>query len=200
MSTPGRLEDLLRELAPQVLGLLVRRHGEFADAEDAVQEALLAAATAWPRDGIPGNPYGWLVTVASRRLVSIWRTDAARRDREHRAVLNQPDPPRVSDVDESLLLLFLCCHPVLPPASAIPLTLRAVGGLTTAEIARVFLTGRMDRASAGSLNRTFVLAGLRPIKIGGLFGLRIGSTGSRSRKREYHMTTTSCLVASRRPG
>jgi RNA polymerase sigma factor (sigma-70 family) len=134
------VDDLLRELAPQVLGVLVRRSGDFDDAEDAVQEALLAAATRWPQEGVPGNPRGWLVTVASRRLTDMWRADHARRQREdlttarEPAIAAQPYPR-----DDSLAVLFLCCHPVLPPGSAIPLTLRAVGGLTTAEIAVAFL-------------------------------------------------------------
>jgi RNA polymerase sigma factor (sigma-70 family) len=132
--------DLLRELAPQVLAVLVRRHGDFADAEDAVQEALLAAANQWPADGVPGNPRGWLVTVASRRLTDIWRADMARRHREDLAAARErATPAEPSTKDDSLTLLFLCCHPVLTPASAIPLTLRAVGGLSTAEIAGAFL-------------------------------------------------------------
>jgi RNA polymerase sigma factor (sigma-70 family) len=134
------VEDLLRELTPQVLAVLVRRHGDFADAEDAVQEALLAAATLWPGQGLPDNPRGWLITVASRRLTDIWRDDQARRHREDVAAAREPATPAApSNEDDSLTLLFLCCHPVLTPGSAIPLTLRAVGGLTTAEIAAAFL-------------------------------------------------------------
>lgn len=140
----GSVEGLLRELAPQVLGAVVRRcvdfSADFADAEDAVQEALLAAAQQWPVEGVPGNPRGWLTTVASRRLTDTWRRDAARQRRETLAAAREPaTPAEVSDVDDSLALLFLCCHPELPSASAIPLTLRAAGGLTTAEIARAFL-------------------------------------------------------------
>jgi RNA polymerase sigma factor (sigma-70 family) len=136
----GGLEDLLRELAPQVLAVLVRRYGDFADAEDAVQEALLAAATQWPQQGRPANPRGWLVTVAGRRLTDVWRADQARRDREDLAAAREPATPGdPSNEDDSLALLFLCCHPVLTAGSAIPLTLRAVGGLTTAEIAAAFL-------------------------------------------------------------
>jgi RNA polymerase sigma factor (sigma-70 family) len=134
------VDDLLRDLAPQVVGVLVRRFGDFDDAEDAMQEALLAAATHWPAEGLPGNPRGWLVTVASRRLTDIWRADQARRYREDLATAREPTtPPEPSHQDDSLVLLFLCCHPVLTPSSAIPLTLRAVGGLTTAEIAGAFL-------------------------------------------------------------
>jgi RNA polymerase sigma factor (sigma-70 family) len=134
------VDDLLRDLAPQVLGVLMRRFGDFDDAEDSMQEALLAAATQWPAEGLPGNPRGWLVTVASRRLTDMWRADQARRHREDLATAREPAaPPEPSHQDDSLTLLFLCCHPVLPPSSAIPLTLRAVGGLTTAEIAGAFL-------------------------------------------------------------
>jgi RNA polymerase sigma factor (sigma-70 family) len=140
VSARGDVEGLLRELAPQVLGVLVRRYGDFADAEDAVQEALLAAATQWPAEGLPGNPRGWLVTVASRRLTDVWRAEAARRHREDLATAREPaTPAEPSNTDDSLSLLFLCCHPVLTPGSAIPLTLRAVGGLSTAEIAAAFL-------------------------------------------------------------
>jgi predicted RNA polymerase sigma factor len=138
---PGAdIEGLLRELAPQALTVLVRRYADFADAEDAVQEALIAAATQWPAEGVPGNPRGWLVTVAGRRLTDIWRADAARRHREDVAAASEPAVGGdVSDEDDSLALLFLCCHPVLAPSSAIPLTLRAVGGLSTAQIATAFL-------------------------------------------------------------
>jgi RNA polymerase sigma factor (sigma-70 family) len=135
------VEDLLRELAPQVLGAVARRYDEIDDAEDAVQEAILAAARQWPVEGLPDNPSAWLIAVASRRMSDRLRREEARRRREVVAASREPtDPPRpVPDRDDSLLLLFLCCHPALTPASAIPLTLRAVGGLTTAEIARAFL-------------------------------------------------------------
>jgi RNA polymerase sigma factor (sigma-70 family) len=133
-------EDLLRELAPQVLAVLVRRYGDFADAEDAAQEALLAATNQWPAEGVPENPRGWLVTVASRRLTDIWRAERSRRQREDLVAAQEPSSlPEPSNKDDSLMLLFLCCHPVLAPSSAIPLTLRAVGGLSTAEIAAAFL-------------------------------------------------------------
>jgi RNA polymerase sigma factor (sigma-70 family) len=137
MTTPA-LEDLLRELTPQVLGALVRRHGQFEGCEDAVQEAVLAAAVQWPAEGVPDNPRGWLLTVASRRLIDSIRSDHARRERES-ATAFEVVPEEVPDADDTLLLLFLCCHPTLTPASATALTLRAVGGLTTAEIARAFL-------------------------------------------------------------
>jgi RNA polymerase sigma factor (sigma-70 family) len=133
-------EDLLRALAPQVLGALVRRYGRFDASEDAVQEALLAAATQWPDQGVPENPRAWLVTVASRRLVDGWRTESARRRREeHVAVLDVPEPAGAPGQDDTLTLLFLCCHPSLSVPSQLALTLRAVGGLTTAEIANAFL-------------------------------------------------------------
>jgi predicted RNA polymerase sigma factor len=140
VNTDAAVEDLLRDLAPQVLGTLARRHGDFADAEDATQEALIAAATRWPTDGVPVNPRGWLITVASRRLADIWRSEAARHCRETLAGAQHPaTTAHVTDVDDSLTLLLLCCHPALPASGAIPLTLRAVGSLTTAEIARAFL-------------------------------------------------------------
>ncbi|MDQ1654738.1 MAG: hypothetical protein QOI35_3938 [Cryptosporangiaceae bacterium] len=138
MSDERAIEDLLRELAPQVLGAVVRRSGDFTAAEDAVQEALLAAALHWPGEGIPDNPRGWLVAAAIRRLVDQIRSEQARRRREG-AVAVEPEPGEVADSDDTLILLFLCCHPALTPASAIALTLRAVGGLTTAEIANAFL-------------------------------------------------------------
>ena len=184
-------EDLLLTLAPQVLGAVVRRYGHFSVAEDAVQEALLAAAVQWPDAGVPGNPQGWLITVASRRLADQYRSEFARRRREETvAALVPPDQPwepspdtglpaeqtrqrreetaarrmlpgewlarpadhSAPDSDDTLILVFVCCHPVLSAASQIALTLRAVGGLTTAEIARAFLvtertmTRRITRA------------------------------------------------------
>jgi RNA polymerase sigma factor (sigma-70 family) len=146
--TEARLDDLLRQLAPQILGALVRRYGHFEASEDAVQEALLAAATQWPERGLPESPRGWLITVASRRLTDQLRSDSARRRREDAtAALGRPDSqlslaPDERDLagrDDTLTLLFMCCHPSLSAASQIALTLRAVGGLTTAEIARAFL-------------------------------------------------------------
>ncbi|MER5642014.1 DUF6596 domain-containing protein [Kitasatospora sp. NPDC002227] len=132
-------EDLLRTLAPQVLGVLARRTGDFDLAEDAVQEALLAAARQWPEEGLPGNPRGWLLQVAGRRAVEAVRSEQARRQREVRAALREPAEPEPAGQDDSLTLFLLCCHPALTPASAVALTLRSVGGLTTAEIARAFL-------------------------------------------------------------
>jgi RNA polymerase sigma factor (sigma-70 family) len=141
-----RAEQLLRDLAPQVLGATLRRFRDFAACEDAVQEALIAAATQWPRDGIPDNPRGWLIHVALRRMTDHVRGEISRRNREQVAVEDVPIvvAPAVYaepgiDPDDTLVLLFMCCHPALSPASAIALTLRAVGGLTTAEIAKSFL-------------------------------------------------------------
>src|SRR5690349_11782177 len=159
MAEPGA-EDLLRRLAPQVLGALVRRYGHFDTAEDAVQEALLAASTQWPAEGVPENPRAWLITVAARRLTDLLRNEQARQRREDtvaRWVLPEhwlaPAADHApSESDDTLILLFLCCHPSLSPASQIALTLRAVGGLSTAEIARAFLvpestmTRRITRA------------------------------------------------------
>jgi len=144
----GALEDLLRELAPQVLGALVRRYGHFDTAEDAVQEALLAAVVQWPDQGVPENPWGWLITVASRRLTDQLRSEQARRLREDTSAAQVPADESVAPApgederansDDTLTLLFLCCHPALSPASQLALTLRAVGGLTTAQIASAFL-------------------------------------------------------------
>jgi RNA polymerase sigma factor (sigma-70 family) len=140
LRTPPRIEDLLRELAPQVLGILVRRHGQFDACEDAVQEALLAATSQWEGGGVPDNPRSWLLTVASRRLVDQWRSESARRRREETAaVLELPAQEPLSAQDDTLTLLFLCCHPSLSVPSQLALTLRAVGGLTTAEIAKAFM-------------------------------------------------------------
>jgi RNA polymerase sigma factor (sigma-70 family) len=145
---PGTdLEDLLRPLAPQVLGAVVRRYGHFDLAEDATQEALVAAAAQWPQRGVPANPRGWLITVAARRLTDLLRSEQARQQREdtvHRWTLPDdrltPAADRApTDADDTLILLYMCCHPSLSPASQIALTLRAVGGLTTAEVARAFL-------------------------------------------------------------
>ncbi|HKI29474.1 MAG TPA: sigma-70 family RNA polymerase sigma factor [Actinomycetota bacterium] len=136
----ARVEDLLRELAPQVLGTLVRRYGQFDAAEDAVQVALLAAATQWPEQGVPDHPRPWLVTAASRRLIDGWRSESARRRREEtEALLEIRRPGEASEQDDTLTLLFLCCHPALSVPSQLALTLRAVGGLTTTEIANAFL-------------------------------------------------------------
>jgi RNA polymerase sigma factor (sigma-70 family) len=147
-SLEARIEDLLRELAPQVLGALLRRFRDFGAAEDAVQEALIAASSRWPHEGLPTNPRGWLIQVAARRLTDQIRSESARRRREEFVVSLVPPEQQIalaadSDLaeerDDTLVLLFMCCHPALSPASAIALTLRAVGGLKTAEIAAAFL-------------------------------------------------------------
>jgi RNA polymerase sigma factor (sigma-70 family) len=139
VSTDGRVEDLLRDCAPQVLGALVRRYGQFEACEDAVQEALLAAALQWPGSAVPDNPHGWLLTVATRRLTDQWRSESARRQREVSQAALAPVGADVPDRDDTLTLLFLCCHPDLSPPSQVALTLRAVGGLTTTEVAAAFL-------------------------------------------------------------
>ncbi|NEN07160.1 sigma-70 family RNA polymerase sigma factor [Diaminobutyricibacter tongyongensis] len=134
------MEALLRELAPQAVAALTRRYGDFDLCEDAVQEALLSASQTWPAAGIPDSPRGWLITVASRRRIELWRADSARRHREEAvASLDEADAPAPSSIDDSLTLIMLCCNPALTPTSQVALTLRAVGGLTTAEIARAFL-------------------------------------------------------------
>jgi RNA polymerase sigma factor (sigma-70 family) len=139
------IEQLLRELTPQVLGTVVRRFRDFTAAEDAVQEASLAAAVQWPREGLPDNPRAWLTQVACRRMTDHIRSEVARRRRENEVaqetVYTTEFPAResASPGDDTLVLLFMCCHPALTPSSAIALTLRAVGGLTTAEIAHAFL-------------------------------------------------------------
>ncbi|MEV5764050.1 sigma-70 family RNA polymerase sigma factor [Micromonospora sp. NPDC052213] len=139
-------DDLLRELAPQVLAAVTRRYGHFDEAEDATQEALLAATTQWPAEGVPDNPRGWLIRVASRRLIDHLRSEQSRLRRE--ATLAAQVPPAdwlapAADTgeasDDTLTLFFLCCHPALTTASQIALTLRAVGGLTTVEIAHALL-------------------------------------------------------------
>jgi RNA polymerase sigma factor (sigma-70 family) len=156
----AEIEDLLRSLAPQVLGALVRRYGNFDLAEDATQEALLAASVQWPAHGLPENPKGWLITVASRRLTDLLRSEQARRQREATVAqwaMGEPAAPpeageHPADSDDTLVLMFMCCHPSLSAASQIALTLRAVGGLSAAEIARALLgseqtiTRRITRA------------------------------------------------------
>jgi RNA polymerase sigma factor (sigma-70 family) len=153
-------EDLLRPLAPQVLGALVRRYGHFDECEDAVQEALLAASTQWPTHGVPDDPRAWLITVASRRLTDELRSVSARRRREDADALRMPSetfPAPASD--DTLTLLFLCCHPALSPPSQLALTLRAVGGLTTAEIARAFLVPESTMAQRISRAKKTIAGG-----------------------------------------
>ena len=163
---------LLRELAPQVLAAVGRRHDDFSAAEDAVQEALIAAAAQWPTDGIPDNPRGWLYHVASRRLTDHVRSERARRKREEHVALESPDHAVLPDDadarpdgDDTLLLLFMCCHPALTPPSAIALTLRAVGGLTTAEIASAFLVPEATMAQRISRAKQSIKASKIPFSM-----------------------------------
>ena len=159
----GDRVQLLRELAPQVLGVLVRRYGRFDACEDAVQEALLAAALRWPQDGLPDNPRGWLIAVASRRLIDELRSDEARRAREETlgaqsAIAPDPEAEPLQH-DDTLTLLFLCCHPALSPVSQLALTLRAVGGLTTAQIASALMVPEATMAQRISRAKQTIRAG-----------------------------------------
>jgi RNA polymerase sigma factor (sigma-70 family) len=162
---PPSVEDLLRVSAPQVLGVLVRRYGDFDAAEDAVQEALLAAASHWPRDGIPAKPRGWLIQTAARRMIDQRRSEQARKDRESLASLQEAPASEASDQDDTLIVLFMCCHPALTAASAIALTLRAVGGLTTAEIANAFLVGEATMAQRISRAKQRIKASATPFRM-----------------------------------
>jgi predicted RNA polymerase sigma factor len=171
----GRAEPLLRQLAPQVLGAVVRRFGDFAAAEDAVQEALLAAALQWPRDGLPDNPRGWLIQVAARRMADHIRGETARRRREAAAfAMGGPSEERMvvapaseapPEEDDTLVLLFLCGHPALTAPSAIALTLRAVGGLTTSEIAHAFLVPEATMAQRISRAKQAIKASGVPFRM-----------------------------------
>jgi len=164
-------EHLLRELAPQVLGAIIRRYRDFAAAEDALQEALVAAATQWPREGLPDNPRAWLTHVASRRMTDQIRSDVARRQRETAAametgyVIPAPEPTSVSGEDDTLVLINMCCHPALTTSSAIALTLRAVGGLTTAEIAYAFLVPEATMAQRISRAKQSIKASGVPFRL-----------------------------------
>jgi RNA polymerase sigma factor (sigma-70 family) len=160
----------LRQLAPQVLGAIIRRFRDFADAEDAVQEALIAAADQWPRDGVPENPRAWLIQVASRRLTDHIRSETARRRREATVARDfeeavPPDVDSTAGRDDTLVLLFMCCHSALSPASAVALTLRAVGGLTTAEIARAFFVPESTMAQRISRAKQTVKASAVPFRL-----------------------------------
>jgi RNA polymerase sigma factor (sigma-70 family) len=168
------VEHLLRELAPQVLGTVARRHDDFAAAEDAVQDALIAAVTQWPAHGVPQNPRGWLVRVARRRITDRLRSEIARRRREEAvardswAEWDSVPPPEVEvggEADDTLALFLMCCHPALTPASAIALTLRAVGGLTTAEIARAFFVPEATMAQRISRAKGTIRASGIPFRI-----------------------------------
>ena len=166
--------DLLRELAPQVLGALLRRFGHFDLCEDATQEALLAAALQWPRDGTPDNPRGWLITVAARRLMDAARSEQSRRRREDQVAVATPQSELLSpaadadpgqDRDDSLTLLFGCCHPALSAPSQIALTLRAVGGLSTAQIAAAFLVPEATMAQRISRAKQAIKASDVPLSV-----------------------------------
>ena len=171
MTAQRDVEDLLRELAPRVLGRLARRHARFDACEDAVQEALLAAATRWPAEGVPNNALSWLIAVAHRRLIDEVRSEQTRRHREvtvarlaasDQSGMPAPDEDQPPQHDDTLSLLFLCCHPVLTPASQIALALRAVGGLTTAQIARAFLVPEATMAQRISrAKQTIRASGIR---------------------------------------
>jgi len=174
VTTTPAVENLLRELAPQVLGALARRYGQFDAAEDAVQEALLAAALQWPDGGLPDNPRGWLLTVASRRLVDQLRSEQSRRLREERIALATPqsellarpaDTGPAADRDDSLALLFLCCHPALTAPSRVALTLRAVGGLSTAQIAAALLVPEATMAQRISRAKQTIRASGEPFAL-----------------------------------
>jgi RNA polymerase sigma factor (sigma-70 family) len=167
-------ETLLRELAPQVLGAVVRRFGDFSAAEDAVQEALLAAALQWPEEGVPDNPRGWLIQVAARRMTDHLRTELARRRREAIVMMQVPADEQVApaadsgagiEEDDTLVLLFMCCHPALTRPSAIALTLRAVGGLTTVEIANAFLVPEATMAQRISRAKQSIKASGVPFRM-----------------------------------
>ena len=166
-----RSEHLLRDLAPQVLGAVIRRFRDFASAEDAVQEALIAAAVQWPREGVPDNPRAWLVQVAFRRMADHVRNEVARRQRETAVAMemDQLAPPvdaeSETDQDDTLILLFMCCHPALTSSSAIALTLRAVGGLTTAEIANAFLVPEATMAQRISRAKSSIKASGVPFRL-----------------------------------
>ena len=167
-------EHLLRDLAPQVLGAVIRRFGDFSAAEDAVQEALLAAAMQWPSEGVPDNPRGWLIQVAARRMIDHIRSELARRRRDAEAVIKDPPELQIlpapdsgvpAEREDTLILLFMCCHPALTRSSAIALTLRAVGGLTTAEIAHAFLVPEPTMAQRISRAKERIKASGEPFRL-----------------------------------
>jgi RNA polymerase sigma factor (sigma-70 family) len=170
-SLDAAAEHLLRELAPQVLGAVIRRFRDFAAAEDAVQEALIATAVRWPKDGIPGNPRAWLIQVAGRRMIDQLRSEQARRRRESvvaveiDALAPSTAMEDETDPDDTLILLFMCCHSALTPASAIALTLRAVGGLTTTEIANAFLVPEATMAQRISRAKQTIKASGVPFSV-----------------------------------
>ena len=172
MRKDRRVEGLLRQEAPRVLGVLIRRHGRFDECEDAVQEALVAAAMQWPDGGVPSNPYGWLITVASRRLADRVRSEVARRRREEAAPVPAEVAPAPSadeegalEEEDMLTLLYMCCHPALTPVSQVALTLRAVGALRTAEIARAFLVPEATMAQRISRAKQKIKASGVPFRL-----------------------------------
>jgi RNA polymerase sigma factor (sigma-70 family) len=165
------IEHLLRELAPQVLGVVARRFRDFSSAEDAVQEAMLAAFRQWPQEGIPENPRGWLIRVSLRRMTDTVRSEMARRQRETAMATEEVptiEPAELEtdmDPEDTLVLLFLCCHPALSTSSAIALTLRAVGGLTTAEIANAFMVPEATMAQRISRAKQSIKASKVPFRM-----------------------------------
>jgi RNA polymerase sigma factor (sigma-70 family) len=163
MRGPADSEDLLREAAPRVLAAVVRRFGDFSDSEDAVQEAMIAASTQWPAQGMPENPVGWLIHVASRRMTDRIRSEAARRGREDAVAVDRGEAE--AGPDDTLVLMFMCCHPALTPASAIALTLRAVAGLSTAEIASAFLVPEATMAQRISRAKKNIEASPGPFRM-----------------------------------
>jgi RNA polymerase sigma factor (sigma-70 family) len=163
-------EHLLRELAPQVLGAIARRFRDFSSAEDVVQEAMIAAFTQWPKEGVPENPRGWLIQVACRRMTDQMRSEIARRERETAVVAETENVASLEieahmDPDDTLILLFMCCHHALTPSSAIALTLRAVGGLTTAEIANAFMVPEATMAQRISRAKQTIKASGVPFRL-----------------------------------
>ena len=171
MRRPPDTESLLREAAPQALAAVVRRFGDFGESEDAVQEAMIDAARQWPAQGVPENPVGWLIHVASRRMTDRIRSEAARRGREDAVAADRVEAPPPSepdaagDSDDTLVLMFMCCHPALTPASTIALTLRAVAGLTTAEIGSAFMVPEATMAQRISRAKKSVEASAEPFRM-----------------------------------
>jgi len=165
------IEHLLRELAPQVLGAVARRFRDFSSAEDGVQEAMMAAFTQWPQEGVPDNPRGWLIQVACRRMTDQMRSEIARRERETAVAAETESLASLLEIEadmdpeDTLILLFMCCHPALTPSSAIALTLRAVGGLTTVEIANAFLVPEATMAQRISRAKQSIKASGVPFRL-----------------------------------
>ena len=192
--------DLLRDLTPQVVAVVTRRCGDFDTAEDAVQEALVEAVRTWPDRGVPENARGWLIATAMHRLVDAKRSESRRRDREQADLLAEPEgqetyaaDPTASgsaSADDSLDVLLLCCHPSLTPASAVALTLRAVGGLTTREIANAYLVP--EKTMAQRISRVVSPPTARRVSATAEAGVRLGWQQSRSTSRESSPSYVSC--------